>query len=72
MFQKLEMGAERSECLDLKGEVLLTESCEPLEEILKRIQFVKINLEATSLNDEVTQFLHKHFSLLNTTTGNNW
>lgn len=37
----------------MKGEALDQDHTEPLEEILKRIQFNKINLEGSFLNDEV-------------------
>lgn len=43
--------------LSLKGELLTSASCEPLEEILKRIQLIKIDLESTSLDDEVNYCL---------------
>ncbi|CAL7941933.1 unnamed protein product [Xylocopa violacea] len=42
----------RGEELNLKGQPLDVNHAEPLEEIFKRIQFNKIDLEATSLNDE--------------------
>ncbi|XP_076758303.1 uncharacterized protein LOC143427754 [Xylocopa sonorina] len=38
--------------LNLKGQTLDVNHAEPLEEIFKRIQFNKIDLENTSLNDE--------------------
>jgi len=43
------MSQDRCEELNLKEEVLDQDRIEPLEEILKRIQFNKINLERTSL-----------------------
>ena len=50
--QTLDVDADRNECLDLKGETLCSPHCETLEEVLKRVQFKNINLEATSLDDE--------------------
>jgi protein phosphatase 1 regulatory subunit 37 len=50
--QTLDVDAVRNDCLDLKGETLYAERCETLEEVLKRVQFKNINLEATSLDDE--------------------
>jgi hypothetical protein len=50
--QTLDVDADRNECLDLKGETLRSPHCETLEEVLKRVQFKNINLEATSLDDE--------------------
>lgn len=47
----------RNEELDLKGQILDINHAEPLEEIFKRVQFNKINLEATSLNDEVSSLI---------------
>ena len=51
VFQKLDLDADRNECLNLKGELLCSIHCETLEEVL-RIQFKNINLEGTSLDDE--------------------
>ncbi|PSN36949.1 hypothetical protein C0J52_15882 [Blattella germanica] len=51
-LQKLDLDADRNECLNLKGELLCSIHCETLEEVLKRIQFKNINLEGTSLDDE--------------------
>jgi protein phosphatase 1 regulatory subunit 37 len=50
--QTLDIDAVRSEFLDLKGHTLCSIQCETLEEVLKRVQFKNINLEATSLDDE--------------------
>ena len=50
--QTVDVDAVRNECLDLKGETLCSLHCETLEEVLKRVQFKNINLEATSLDDE--------------------
>lgn len=50
--QTLDMDAVRNECLDLKGHTLGSMQCETLEEVLKRVQFKNIDLEATSLDDE--------------------
>lgn len=47
------MSEERNNEFNLKGVNLDLNHSETLEEILKRIQFNKIDLEATSLNDEV-------------------
>lgn len=47
------MSQDRCEELNLKGEILNQDNSEPLEEILKRVQFKKINLEGTSLSEEV-------------------
>ncbi|XP_014252099.1 protein phosphatase 1 regulatory subunit 37-like isoform X2 [Cimex lectularius] len=47
-------GGERYDCLDLKGEALLVGSCEALEEVLKRVQFDKLNLEDSELDDEAS------------------
>lgn len=52
-FQALDYKLDRNECLDLKGEILGPSTCETLEEILKRLQFVTINLEGTNIDDEV-------------------
>uniref|UniRef100_A0A1B6GJU9 Protein phosphatase 1 regulatory subunit 37 n=1 Tax=Cuerna arida TaxID=1464854 RepID=A0A1B6GJU9_9HEMI len=51
-LQALDYEQDRNECLDLKGEILGPAACETLEEILKRIQFVTINLEGTNIDDE--------------------
>ncbi|XP_033320438.1 uncharacterized protein LOC117217165 isoform X1 [Bombus bifarius] len=47
----------RSEELDLKGQTLDINHAEPLEEIFKRVRFNKVNLEATSLDDESSVIL---------------
>lgn len=52
IVQTLDLDAVRNECLDLKGEPLSSSHCETLEEVLKRVQFKNINLEATALDDE--------------------
>lgn len=53
-LQKLEISDdERCAEFCLKNESLNQYNCEPLEDILKRVQFEKIDLEATSLDDEV-------------------
>ncbi|CAH1401982.1 unnamed protein product [Nezara viridula] len=51
-FDYDEIGSERFDCLNLKSEQLILGSCEALEEVLKRLQFHKINLEDTGLDDE--------------------
>lgn len=45
---------ERCPELSLKNECLDAPHCEPLEELLKRVQFEKIDVESSSLDDEVT------------------
>lgn len=57
VIQNLNLSQDRCEELNLKGETLDQDHSEPLEEILKRVQFNKIDFEGTSLNDEV--FLQK-------------
>ncbi|XP_029178207.1 uncharacterized protein LOC114945991 [Nylanderia fulva] len=56
-LKTLDISQDRCEELNLKGEVLDQDHSEPLEEILKRVQFNKINLEGTSLNDESSVIL---------------
>lgn len=56
-LQILNFDAERNESLNLKGETLGAAECETLEEILKRVQFVTINLEGTGVDDEVSLIL---------------
>ncbi|XP_039289055.1 protein phosphatase 1 regulatory subunit 37-like [Nilaparvata lugens] len=51
-LQDLDFTLERNACLDLKGRTLTPLDCETLEEILKRVQFIAINLEQTSIDDE--------------------
>ncbi|XP_050535974.1 protein phosphatase 1 regulatory subunit 37 isoform X9 [Daktulosphaira vitifoliae] len=51
-IKALNFNIERNECFDLKGVYLNNVDCESLEEILKRVQFQTINVEATGLNDE--------------------
>lgn len=51
--QNWDLSEERNNEFNLKGVNLDLNHSETLEEILKRIQFNKIDLEATSLNDEV-------------------
>lgn len=51
--QNWDLSEERNNEFNLKGINLDLNHSETLEEILKRIQFNKIDLEATSLNDEV-------------------
>lgn len=52
-MQNIDTFELRSEELDLKGQTLDINHAEPLEEIFKRVRFNKVNLEATSLDDEV-------------------
>ncbi|XP_017880088.1 protein phosphatase 1 regulatory subunit 37 [Ceratina calcarata] len=47
----------RNEELNLKGETLDVNHAEPLEEIFKRVQFNKVDLEDTSLSDESSVIL---------------
>ncbi|XP_012280484.1 uncharacterized protein LOC105699773 isoform X2 [Orussus abietinus] len=60
-LKKLDITDERHGELCLKGQHLGQNDCEPLEEIFKRIQFDKIDLEGTSLDDESA----KHLSISN-------
>ena len=43
----------RIEKLDLSGEVLDSKQCEALEEIFRRLQFNRIDLESASLEEDV-------------------
>ena len=52
-FQAIANFEERNETLTLRGERLDAKHCETLEEILRRVQFRTIDLEATHLDDEV-------------------
>ncbi|KAG8236023.1 hypothetical protein J437_LFUL015401 [Ladona fulva] len=70
LLKEVELGAEsresyeegmpdlcsrgRSEILNLKGVPISHLNCEPLEEILKRLQFQTINLEGALLDDEAS------------------
>ncbi|XP_011255630.1 uncharacterized protein LOC105250932 [Camponotus floridanus] len=56
-LENLDVSQDRCEQLNLKGEILDQDHSEPLEEILKRVQFNKINLEGASLNDESSVIL---------------
>ncbi|XP_043513610.1 uncharacterized protein LOC122530587 isoform X3 [Frieseomelitta varia] len=56
-LENLETFEIRCEELNLKGEILDINRAEPLEEIFKRVQFDKVNLEATSLDDESSVIL---------------
>ncbi|CAK9834568.1 Protein phosphatase 1 regulatory subunit 37 [Anthophora retusa] len=56
-LENLDTSELRKEELNLKGETLDVNHAEPLEEIFKRIQFNKVDLEATSLNDESSEIL---------------
>ncbi|KAJ1527568.1 hypothetical protein ONE63_007533 [Megalurothrips usitatus] len=51
-LEALEYNGDRCSLLDLKGEHLESVRGESLEEILKRIQFITLSLENTSLDDE--------------------
>ena len=53
-LQVLNFDVERNESLNLKGETLGAAECETLEEILKRVQFIVVNLEGTCIDDEVS------------------
>lgn len=52
---------DRIEELSLKNEELNKYHCEALEAILKRIQFIKIDLESSSLDDECAETLFDMF-----------
>nr|XP_033337483.1 uncharacterized protein LOC117226846 [Megalopta genalis] len=56
-LQTLDTSQTHSEELTLRGQILDPNDCEALEEVLKRIQFHKVDLEATSLNDESSVIL---------------
>ncbi|XP_050429938.1 protein phosphatase 1 regulatory subunit 37 [Adelges cooleyi] len=51
-IRNVNLNVERNDCFDLKGVYLNNVDCESLEEILKRVQFKTINVEATGLNDD--------------------
>ncbi|XP_034248937.1 protein phosphatase 1 regulatory subunit 37 [Thrips palmi] len=51
-LEALEFNGDRCSLLDLKGELLDSARGESLEEILRRIQFISLSLEDTSLDDE--------------------
>ena len=53
VFQAIGNFNERNETLSLRGERLDLRHCETMEEILRRVQFRTIDLEATHLDDEV-------------------
>ncbi|NXA24311.1 PPR37 phosphatase, partial [Ibidorhyncha struthersii] len=53
-IQEFKDLAPRIECLDLKGEKLDYKACEALEEIFKRVQFKIVDLEQTSLDEDVS------------------
>ncbi|XP_015428691.1 PREDICTED: uncharacterized protein LOC107185512 [Dufourea novaeangliae] len=56
-LQSLDTSQKHSEQFNLRGQTLDPNDCEALEEILKRIQFDKVDLEATSLNDQSSVIL---------------
>nr|XP_050856467.1 uncharacterized protein LOC127066621 isoform X1 [Vespula vulgaris] len=56
-LESWDLSEERNNEFNLKGVNLDLNHSETLEEILKRIQFNKIDLEATSLNDESSVIL---------------
>ncbi|XP_076640320.1 uncharacterized protein LOC143351997 isoform X2 [Colletes latitarsis] len=56
-LKTLDVSKRNSELLNLKGQTLDPDRCEPLEEIFKRVQFNKVDLEATSLDDESSVIL---------------
>lgn len=60
-MQTLDISKARNEELNLKGQELNINHAETLEEIFKRVQFNKVDLEATSLNDEVYSSLRYNF-----------
>ncbi|XP_075302235.1 uncharacterized protein LOC142365379 [Opisthocomus hoazin] len=53
-IQEFKDLAPRIDCLDLKGEKLDYKACEALEEIFKRVQFKTVDLEQTSLDEDVS------------------
>ncbi|NWY08214.1 PPR37 phosphatase, partial [Nothoprocta ornata] len=53
-LQEFKDLAPRIDCLDLKGEKLDYRACEALEEIFKRVQFKLVDLEQTSLDEDVS------------------
>ncbi|XP_074990554.1 protein phosphatase 1 regulatory subunit 37 isoform X2 [Calonectris borealis] len=53
-IQEFKDLAPRIDCLDLKGEKLDYKACEALEEIFKRVQFKIVDLEQTSLDEDVS------------------
>ncbi|KAG5322514.1 PPR37 phosphatase, partial [Pseudoatta argentina] len=56
-LENLDISHDRCEELNLRGEILNQNHIEPLEEILKRVQFNKIILEKTFLTDESSVIL---------------
>ncbi|KAG7208742.1 hypothetical protein KM043_014938 [Ampulex compressa] len=56
-LENLDISDNRTGQLDLKGVTLDQNHSEPLEEILKRVQFDKVNLEGTSLDEESSVIL---------------
>ncbi|XP_034933703.1 protein phosphatase 1 regulatory subunit 37 [Chelonus insularis] len=67
-LEKLELINERCEELTLKNEQLSRNFCEPLEEVLKRLQFKKIDLESASLDDESAETLFDMFEYYESVT----
>ena len=53
------------------GEKLDLRHCETIEEILRRVQFRTIDLEATHLDVEVSNAAHRHTCLINNNNSNN-
>ncbi|XP_009327586.1 PREDICTED: uncharacterized protein LOC103921364, partial [Pygoscelis adeliae] len=53
-IQEFKDLAPRIDCLDLKGEKLDYKACEALEEIFKRVQFKIVDLEQTSLDEDLS------------------
>nr|XP_034190387.1 uncharacterized protein LOC117608843 isoform X1 [Osmia lignaria] len=56
-LETLDISKARNEELNLKGQKLNINHAETLEEIFKRVQFNKVDLEATFLNDETAVIL---------------
>nr|CAD7261576.1 unnamed protein product [Timema shepardi] len=66
--QELDLDAVRCECLNLRGEPLGPLHCECLEEVLKRLQFVSIDLENTGIDDEAATILFDMMEYYESTT----
>lgn len=51
-LESIQNFKERALCLDLKGLRLDNRTCEALEAVFKRLQFVTVNLEGTAMEDD--------------------
>nr|CAD7399197.1 unnamed protein product [Timema cristinae] len=67
-LEELDLDAVRCECLNLRGEPLGPLHCECLEEVLKRLQFVSIDLENTGIDDEAATILFDMMEYYESTT----